>query len=570
MNTNSKSRYSYLLLWFAANLLLLLWFDILWCGMTSFRPFRAYMSLYVFLPAAAGLFTIPAILCRKTWIQASVSSLLGIFLVCNLMYCRTYFVQIPLQSYSLASNLSNFTGSVIASVRPADVVFLLILAAAIIGSRFCSRRQLQLKVKYSCFAALLILCSLSYATIAGRGGFTKRLDTMARSVNDTQTATAVYTPFIPLLHEAISISAPLTAEQTADAEQWFAEHRQLIARNDQDLLPPPISPNKLIVIMLESLESWPLGTEINGQPITPFLNSLVADSTVYFNPNVRTQTRDGRSIDAQLLYLAGQYPLAKGVYSVKCVSNPYNTIATEMKSKGAKTFLFSSDMPSTWNAAGIDRAFGIDTLLTCDRLGIGTPTPSTMPFDADMYDAAAAYMKASPDWQPGSPAFGLMVTLTSHTPFSYVPADFQFNTSGLPETLGRYITSVAYADMALGKFIENRRNDPAFNETVIAITGDHEGLATLRADFVKNHAFVDSLQHTPLIILNSPFTGRDSTEIDQVDVYPALLDAMGLYGSAKWKGMGISPFHHVDLPEEHRRSAPYIGDLILRFPNLIK
>ena len=124
--------------------------------------------------------------------------------------------------------------------------------------------------------------------------------------------------------------------------------------------------------------------------------------------------------------------------------------------------------------------------------------------------------------------------------------------------------------MALGKFIENRRNDPAFNETVIAITGDHEGLATLRADFVKNHAFVDSLQHTPLIILNSAFTGRDSTEIDQVDVYPALLDAMGLYGSAKWKGMGISPFHHVDLPEEHRRSATYIGDLILRFPNLIK
>lgn len=570
MTKHPHNRYAYLLVWFATNLLLLLWFDIQWCDLTSFRPFRAYISLYVFLPAAATLLSMPAAISRKTWIQATVSGLLAVFLVCNLMYCRTYFVQIPLHSYSLASNLSNFTWSVVASLRPGDIMYPLLWIAAIFAGRYVNREKRPLKVKYAYFTVLTILCAMSYATIAGRGGFTKRLDQMARSVNDTQTATAVYTPFIPLLHEAISISAPLTAEQTAEVEQWFADHQQLISRNESDILPPPIYPNKLIVILIESLESWPIGTEIHGRHITPFLNSLVADSTVYFNPNVRTQTRDGRSIDAQLLYLAGQYPLAKGVYSVKCVSNPYRTIATEMKSKGAKTFLFSSDMPSTWNAAGIDRAFGIDTLQTCDRLGIGTPTPSTMPYDADMYNAAARYMDASADWQPGNQAFGLMVTLTSHTPFTYVPEDFQFNTSDLPETLGKYISSVAYADMALGKFIENRRNNPGFDETAIVITGDHEGLATLRGDYAKNHAFVDSLQHTPLIILNSAYTGRDSTEIDQVDVYSALLDIMGLYDSAQWTGMGKSPFYPVELPQEHHRNAPYVGDLILRHPDLIK
>ncbi len=570
MNNKNLRGSAYLLLWFAANLLLFLWFDLQWCGLTSFRPFRAYVSLYVFLPAAAALFSLPAALSRKTWIQATVSGLLAVFLLCNLMYCRTYFVQIPLQSYMLASNLSDFTGSVVASLRAGDLIYAIIWLAAVIASRYCSVEPRQRRLKYAYFGVTALLCCMSYATIAGRGGFMSRLEMMARSVNDTQTATAVYTPFMPLLHEALSASQPLSADQQAEAEQWLTEHQALTARSVAIHADSAAAPRRLILIMIESLESWPIGTEIEGREITPFLNSLVADSTVYFNPNVRTQTRDGRSIDGQLLYLAGQYPLAKGVYSVKCVSNPYRTIASEMKARNAATYLFSSDMPSTWNAAGIDRAFGIDSLLTCNLLGIGRPTPTTMPEDAKLYEAVAAYMDRSADWQPGADAFGLIVTLTSHTPFTYVPNDFLFDTSGLPSTLRNYVSSVAYADMALGQFIENRLSAPGAEETTIVITGDHEGLATLRPEYAAAHDFIDPAQHTPLIIINSPFAGRDSTEIDQVDVYSALLEVAGLYDTADWKGMGISPFRPVEVPDSHRRAAPHIGDLLLRFPELIK
>lgn len=41
---------------------------------------------------------------------------------------------------------------------------------------------------------------------------------------------------------------------------------------------------------------------------------------------------------------------------------------------------------------------------------------------------------------------------------------------------------------------------------------------------------------------NAPYSGRDSTVIGQADIYSALLDIAGLYGTYSWRGMGTSPF----------------------------
>lgn len=555
------------IVWWCAALLIFLWFNIEWCIATnSWRPFTHYSTLYVFLLTSATLFTLPAFLKKKTdWLQLSILLLLSGLLEANLLYCRTYFIQIPLESYGLLGNLKGFTDSVTDSFRIADLPLLLIpLAACFVNRRFFRPTKGSTKYTKILYVGVLILCiAMSYATLAGRGGFMKRFETLQRSVNELQIITPVYTVFLPLAYEAMTLDKEISSEEAEAVEQWLNRHHAL---TEAYISPIDSTAQRLILILCESLESWPIDTTIEGREITPFLNRLTADSTIYFNPMVETQTRDGRSIDAQILYLAGQYPLTKGVYSQKCVEYPYQTLVMEMEAQGAQSYIFSADRPITWNAAGIDRAFGFDNFYMGDVLDLPDPT-ETMPADGELYRRIADILPTLDAWKEGGKAFGMTVTLTGHTPFTFTPEEEQYNLTGdYPQWLRNIIVTATYVDKSLEYFINYLRTLPDADKTIIAITGDHECLASLRNELSDNSCpFVDRGKHTPLILINSPYSGCDSTAIGQVDVYSALLDAAGLYNRAKWKGMGFSPFAPKDeCHKEHTDSAQYISDLMLR------
>lgn len=287
--------------WLAAFFCSLLWFDIEWCAFTSFRPFKAYISLYAFLPAAACLLAIPALTTRRWYIPAIWLLLIDMLLVANLMYARTYMVQIPLESYLIASNLKGFEGAVIESLRWGDIGFLLIIAASIFFARKYAPKSKPMRGwPLASFAAVtLLFCAGAYTTLALRGGFVKRLAKMRSSATDQMTITPVYTPFSVMLYDFMSLDKPISDSEKKLVAQWLKEHKSIT----DSYSPSESAPKSLIVILCESLESWPIGMSIEGKEITPFLNSLVADSATYFNPNVLTQVKDGRSIDAQLLYL---------------------------------------------------------------------------------------------------------------------------------------------------------------------------------------------------------------------------------------------------------------------------
>ena len=119
---------------------------------------------------------------------------------------------------------------------------------------------------------------------------------------------------------------------------------------------------------------------------------------------------------------------------------------------------------------------------------------------------------------------------------------------------------------------------------MIVITGDHEGIGADRASFVKDKEVARWLspnQFTPFLVLNSPVTMRYEGVLGQVDMYPTLLDLLGLR-SYHWHGMGrsildlgklpyaISPTMDIigtdSIPEaelRHAREIYSISDLII-------
>ena len=113
---------------------------------------------------------------------------------------------------------------------------------------------------------------------------------------------------------------------------------------------------------------------------------------------------------------------------------------------------------------------------------------------------------------------------------------------GMPEVLNNYLTAANYTDYAIGKFIERLQEEGLFDETMIVVTGDHEGLAYLRQSLCETKeggGLVSPFEYTPFIVINSPVGMRYEKVMGQVDIYSTLLDLTGLddYG---WKGMGQS------------------------------
>lgn len=66
---------------------------------------------------AATLLAAPSLAAGKSKLQAAVITISAIWLEANLLYSRTYFNAIPLSSYMLVGNLSDFTASITDSFR---------------------------------------------------------------------------------------------------------------------------------------------------------------------------------------------------------------------------------------------------------------------------------------------------------------------------------------------------------------------------------------------------------------------------------------------------------------------
>ena len=73
--------------------------------------------------------------------------------------------------------------------------------------------------------------------------------------------------------------------------------------------------------------------------------------------------------------------------------------------------------------------------------------------------------------------------LLRHAPFKLPEELKEIHFSpAIPQKMNDYMTTARYTDKAIGKFVEYLKTLPQYDETLIVITGDHEGLATYREE----------------------------------------------------------------------------------------
>ena len=561
-------------------------FDLIWSAQTTFSSLSMF-NLYVNTFFVVLLLLLPYLVCRSRAVESVVLVALDLLLISNLMYSRTYNSLIPLASYAAAGNLSDFTASVVDSMRWIDLLFplsTLLTILKVVKTKATApiawgRRWKQYGITTAVSFALVL------AFILPKGGLKQSFQHMQNANYYTCTA-PVFTVFGNMLYDAMEEQAPFTHAMQARIDRWKAQQPAYKA------LPDTIGRRtSLVVILCESLESWVINRKIEGKEITPYLNAAIAEKSTLYAPYVLTQVKGGRSIDCQLMLNAGMLPIQNGCYAMTNLNTTFFSLTKAMHQQNhSHSYLLSVDKPVTWNQQMVARAFGIDSLVMRDCWVNDEKVGSRKKLgDASFMRQAVKKMKQGQLWPVGQNVYMQFVTYSGHNPFVLPDKLKRIHLKGnYPTKMADYIYMANYTDYALGELLTYLKSRPDYKNMMIVITGDHEGLAADRADILKSkvaQGIVSPKQFTPFIIVNSPIGMRYNKVMGQIDMYPTVLNLMHL-DHYSWKGLGQSILDSRKYPvavgsnmnvegkapakEVNRlKEAFYVSDLMIRY-NKIK
>lgn len=516
-------------------------FDVIWCMDTTFASFsffETYATKIIATLALVGVY----VLTRSRWAQIVVMALLDVLLVANLMYFRTYYSAIPASSYLEAGNLADFKASVTDSLRWADIVLLLIsIATAVMAFRYKTTKRQPLTAVLKWWAAPLAGFALLLTGVnLCKGGFHKSLRSVRQSAYLCSADAPIFSVFGCIWYDITDAAEPITPEKQTEIERWLASQPK---HQPADSVTEKRS--NLLIVFAESLESWVLEKEVDGKEITPCLNRLLKEKSTLYAPNVLTQVKGGRSIDAQLMICSGLLPLMSGTYSSLYYDNTFYTLQKAMRGlKHSRSYLLTIDKVSTWNQGAVARSFGTDTIISYHDFKMTEAFGTHKRIgDASFFQQCREKIERGEVWKPGESVYMQFVTYSGHAPFK-LPDHLRTITfpASIPEKAADYMTTAHYTDKAIGDFVAYLKTLPQYKETIVVIVGDHEGLASYRQELVGNPAcrgLVSDKQLTPFIVLNSPVGMRYDKFMGQIDIYPTLLNLMQL-DAYRWHGLGQS------------------------------
>lgn len=513
-------------------------FDVIWCMDTTFASFsffETYATKIIATLALAGVYA----LTRCRWAQIVVMALLDVLLVANLMYFRTYYSAIPASSYLEAGNLADFKASVTDSLRWADIVMPLItIATAVMAFRYKTTKRQPLTAVLKWWAAPLAGFALLLTGVnLCKGGFHKSLRSVRQSAYLCSADAPIFSVFGCIWYDITDAAEPITPEKQAEIERWLASQPK---HQPADSVTEKRS--NLLIVFAESLESWVLEKKVDGKEITPCLNRLLKEKSTLYAPNVLTQVKGGRSIDAQLMICSGLLPLMSGTYSSLYYDNTFYTLQKAMRGlKHSRSYLLTIDKVSTWNQGAVARSFGTDTIISYHDFKMTEAFGTHKRIgDASFFQQCREKIERGEVWKPGESVYMQFVTYSGHAPFK-LPDHLRTITfpASIPEKAADYMTTAHYTDKAIGDFVAYLKTLPQYKETIVVIVGDHEGLASYRQELVGNPAcrgLVSDKQLTPFIVLNSPVGMRYDKFMGQIDIYPTLLNLMQL-DAYRWHGL---------------------------------
>jgi arylsulfatase A-like enzyme/tetratricopeptide (TPR) repeat protein len=315
-------------------------------------------------------------------------------------------------------------------------------------------------------------------------------------------------------------------------------------------------PLNVILISLDTVRPDHLGCYGYDRISTPNIDSLAEESIVFDS----AITSVPLTLPSHASLLTGLYPISHGtrINGTFVLADEFTTLAEVLSEQGYSTGAFVGSFV-------LDSRFGISQ-------GFDTydDEMSAMPEALSHYKperTAEAVTKAAADWvkQVEEPFFAFVHYYDPHTPY-LPPVAYGMK---YPERL--YDGEIAFTDAEFGKLMNAVRGMGVLERTLIVLVSDHgEGLGDhgerehglLIYDSTMEVAFMIRVPAGHELAEASGMPGRVGQVVELIDVFPTVLDMLGIDVSAEIDGRSVVPLlEGASLP-------PKLCYLETLYPNL--
>jgi len=235
----------------------------------------------------------------------------------------------------------------------------------------------------------------------------------------------------------------------------------------------------VIILQLEAFQNFPLHLSVDGKEVTPVLNQLAAGG-LYF-PNVFQQIGQGNTSDAEFISNTSLYPTGKIAMSTGYGDRQLPSMPQLLQKRNYESNTFHVNDVTFWDRDKLYAAIGFDHYY--DKPSYKSDNFNSFgASDEELYRVGVE--KLSETAAKGKPFYAQFVTASSHHPFK-VPKDrrkIELPASYEDTVLGDYLYAVNYTDYAIGTLIERLKESGLWENTVIAVYGDHSGLPATPSD----------------------------------------------------------------------------------------
>ncbi len=550
--------YSWFLINIAASLICIIYMHYIVLSDKSDLVPYSYFENVCFAIIDVCLFYLPFVFLSKKYkvILFIPLFLTEIYCIANILYSRYFFTYIPIDLYTEIGNLDGLSSNILEAIEIKDSIF--IIATFIPVYIYIRNKKSINKANYSAIkinktisliVISLILIMLAQALYTWRLGGLKNKYIRQFDYSPTE-STFKYGIFFSTITQSLQTNKEkFSLNELEKLETYFYGPTNVVTKPQKNI----------ILIIVESLLSYATEIKIDSLMVTPNLDNLIKEEGTYYNTKMISQETLGESSDGQLMYLTGLLPKKQEVTIIKYFDNKFISTAELLQKRKTdlSTLMIIPTGTKMWRQDGMCINYHIENLYSRKDYSSSSYTEQWLN-DKVLFQFAESIVSKTKE-----PFFKIILTSSTHSPYTTIHEKWNIK---FPEKFSNelkiYLTNVHYMDKYLGKYLSWLKEKGIYNNSTIIIMSDHKApMDRLNTNEIKN-------AYLPLYIINPPQEIKYPTdkEIMQIDVFPTILDLMGI--KSKWRGVGTSlltsdSIRNTEYEKFRRQNMQKISDIIL-------
>ncbi|WP_428908238.1 LTA synthase family protein [Niallia sp. Krafla_26] len=498
---------------------------------------------------------------KYTWLMI-IHFLMSFLLYANVLYYRFFNDFITLPTIFQTQNFGDVSSSIPSLLQPYDLLFFIdtILLICLLLSKKVKIEMKDMK-RRTATAIISLALGISFLNLALAETDRPQLLTRGFDRNYIVKYLGMYNYTI---YDAVQSTKASAQRVTADSSD-ITEVINFTQSNYAEPNPEYFGIGKdmnVIFFHLESIQTFLMNYQLNGEEVTPFLNSLTRDENTLYFDNFYHQTAQGKTADAEFLIENSLYGLPQGSAFTTKGLNTYQAAPAILGQQGYTSAVFHGNTGTFWNRNEIYKSFGYDHFFDASYYEMNPEDLADYGLmDKPFFEQSIPLLETLPQ-----PFYTKFITVTNHYPYPLAEelATIEPATTG-DKSVDTYFQTARYADEALEQFFTYLKESGLYENSIIVMYGDHYGIS-------KNHTKameqilgkeIDTfenveLQRVPLFIRVPGIEGGVNHEVTgQIDVLPTLLHLLGIE-SKNYVHLGTDL-----LSEDHDEVIPFRnGDFV--------